>query len=203
MDPLQLRLRCEQAVDALELPPDLNDPVELCRVLGERRGRPIEPLARETPPSGPCGLVIPGDDRDFVVYERYTSLPHRFHIVAHEGGHLVFGHDPLEAALAALEEITASLRESSPPSDDPPVGPEEYAGLASLEELIEVLREGNLPPAVLARSLYAVEAEAEAEEFANILGERAGFIQSGPVRRGGAVGRVENALRPWRSRVTG
>ncbi|QES47314.1 hypothetical protein DEJ50_05205 [Streptomyces venezuelae] len=93
---LKLRRRCQTILGHL----DLTEPFSvdaLCARMAEQRGRPIllHPLPREAAESGICGLWVGTDSTDFVFYEAQTSPLHREHIVLHELGHILFGHNAL------------------------------------------------------------------------------------------------------------
>jgi len=85
-----LQRRCAAQLRRLELPDQFELSAVVARV-AELRGRPIVlwPVASRP---GPCGLwaALPG--RDYVFYESDTSLMHQAHIVLHELGHLIWGH---------------------------------------------------------------------------------------------------------------
>jgi Zn-dependent peptidase ImmA (M78 family) len=66
---------------------------EVCKRLGERRGKPIHllPLVMDVP--GPFGLWINVSVADFIVYQKSGTTPlHQEHIIAHELGHLIADH---------------------------------------------------------------------------------------------------------------
>ncbi|MDQ1290077.1 MAG: hypothetical protein QG622_3643 [Actinomycetota bacterium] len=87
-----LRRRCTHLVDGLTIP----EPFDLdvfCEQLGRDRGRPISRLVLDLPDGGPCGLLISTDDAEIVLVERRTNEWHQRHIVLHELGHLLWGHD--------------------------------------------------------------------------------------------------------------
>ncbi|MFI8261736.1 MULTISPECIES: hypothetical protein [unclassified Streptomyces] len=93
-----LRKRCEKILGHLELTHPFS--IEgLCNRIAEQRGRPIHlhPLPKEAAESGVCGLWVGTDSVDFVFYEAQTTALHREHIVLHELGHILFGHNSLEA----------------------------------------------------------------------------------------------------------
>ncbi|MFJ3924752.1 hypothetical protein [Streptomyces sp. NPDC090022] len=70
----------------------------LCARIAERRGRPIRlhPLPKEAAESGVCGLWVGTSSVDYVFYEAQTTPLHQEHIVLHELGHILFGHNSLE-----------------------------------------------------------------------------------------------------------
>ncbi|MEU0373232.1 hypothetical protein ABZ070_23780 [Streptomyces sp. NPDC006283] len=94
-----LRKRCEAILSQLELrnPFSLE---ELCSRIAEQRGRPLRlhPLPEEAARSGVCGLWVGTESVDHVFYEARTSRPHQEHIVLHELGHILFGHNFLAGA---------------------------------------------------------------------------------------------------------
>ncbi|MFI8100441.1 hypothetical protein [Streptomyces sp. NPDC086023] len=94
---LKLRKRCEAILGQL----DLSHPFSLdglCARVADRRGRPIKlhPLPKEAAESGVCGLWVGTATVDYVFYEAQTSRLHQEHIVLHELGHILFGHNSLE-----------------------------------------------------------------------------------------------------------
>ncbi|MBT2448922.1 ImmA/IrrE family metallo-endopeptidase [Streptomyces sp. ISL-43] len=99
---LSLRKRCEAILGRLELthPFSLDG---LCGRIAEERGRPIRlhPLPKEAAESGVCGLWVGTASIDYVFYEAQTTPLHREHIVLHEIGHILFGHNSLEVEDAA------------------------------------------------------------------------------------------------------
>ncbi|MCB5164015.1 hypothetical protein LG634_04085 [Streptomyces bambusae] len=91
-----LRKRCESIISGL----DLSHPFSLeglCARIAEQRGRPIRlhPLPPEAAESGVCGLWVGTASVDYVFFEAKTSRLHREHIVLHELGHILFGHNSL------------------------------------------------------------------------------------------------------------
>ncbi|WP_143020214.1 ImmA/IrrE family metallo-endopeptidase [Sinosporangium album] len=74
---------------------DLPEPFtveELCRRLGQRRGRRIILVPRDLPPGSPCGLCVSTETSDFIFFHEGTSGPHQLLIILHELGHLLCGH---------------------------------------------------------------------------------------------------------------
>lgn len=90
-----LMRRCRAVTDTLTLP-DPFDVGELCRAVGERRGRPIV-LAPLTTTGGPCGLWLKTADLDFIFHETGTSALHQNHIVLHELGHVLLDQHQAES----------------------------------------------------------------------------------------------------------
>jgi hypothetical protein len=88
---LRLRAECLAMVDRLEIP----SPFQLrifCDRLQEQRGRPISLQPVTLPPGSPSGLCVSTQATDYIFYEASTSAPHQEHIVLHEIGHLLWGH---------------------------------------------------------------------------------------------------------------
>ncbi|WP_410597078.1 hypothetical protein [Amycolatopsis sp. lyj-23] len=113
-----LRRRCRRLLNELDIRPPL-DVVELCRRVGERRGKPIRLLAHSIPVPGPFGVWISTRPADYILYQRETSKPHQNHIILHELGHLLAGHesDPCDDDLLAEfypDMSTDSLRRRYP-----------------------------------------------------------------------------------------
>ncbi|MBR7671620.1 hypothetical protein KDA82_00900 [Streptomyces daliensis] len=75
------------------------DVAELCRALGNRRGRPLylRPAPLETP--GPSGVWVEYEDMDVILYQQETTRLHQEHIILHEVGHILVAEN--EAADAA------------------------------------------------------------------------------------------------------
>ncbi|MDJ0382648.1 hypothetical protein [Streptomyces sp. G-G2] len=96
---LSLRKRCETILGRLDLPHPFSLDA-LCGRIADQRGRPIRlhPLPKEAAESGVCGLWVGTVSVDYVFYEAQTSPLHREHIVLHELGHILFGHNSLEGA---------------------------------------------------------------------------------------------------------
>jgi hypothetical protein len=91
MDDKELRRRCEQVVNGLQIP-DPFDIHELCRLLGHRRGRPIQLIPLSLPAGSPCGIWVSTRSFDAIFYEADTSRLHQEHIISHELGHLLCEH---------------------------------------------------------------------------------------------------------------
>ncbi|MFI9723479.1 hypothetical protein ACIHFE_28140 [Streptomyces sp. NPDC052396] len=87
----RIRRRCKQLIAELALPASVGLP-GLCEVVAARVGRPIHlvPMSLDGVVSG---MTATTDDGYWVVYELKTSPWHQVHIVLHELGHLLLGHD--------------------------------------------------------------------------------------------------------------
>lgn len=92
-------------VDGLDIPVPF-DVEAFCRTIGDRRGRPIRPLARDLDRTQLYGMWVAMADVDWIVHERRTSRLHQQHIILHELGHLLCGH---EAASVMREETSRLL----------------------------------------------------------------------------------------------
>jgi len=124
----------------IPIPFDLD---EFIARLERQRGRTILLFPFTAGPEGPCGVWISTAETDYVYHERETTSLHKAHIVLHEIGHMILGHQCSTPAVDDLARILA-----------PDVGP----------ELIRL---------VLGRSGYTSEDEREAETFASLVLERA------------------------------
>ncbi|WP_424890881.1 hypothetical protein [Streptomyces sp. XH2] len=87
----RIRRRCKQLIHELALPAS-TDLQGLCDVVARRVGRPIRlvPMSLDGVVSG---MTATTDDAYWVIYEQKTSPWHQVHIVLHEIGHLLLGHD--------------------------------------------------------------------------------------------------------------
>ncbi len=84
--------RCRRIVRDLVLP----EPFEidaLCERIGADRGRPIRLCAIRFPAEGPAGLLLGTAETDYIFYDVQTTVSHQRHIIAHELGHLLLGHE--------------------------------------------------------------------------------------------------------------
>lgn len=87
----ELRRHCKHTLRALGIQPPLQVHV-LCRLLGEHRGRPIHLLPYSLPVPGPFGLWIATEKADYIFFQSETSKAHQDHIILHEVGHILAGH---------------------------------------------------------------------------------------------------------------
>lgn len=87
-----MRARCEELLDGLELP-DPFDMHEFCRRLGTRRGRPIVLRGADTAALGlPGGVWNDMDDADLIIFNAKATGYHQIGIVLHEIGHILGNH---------------------------------------------------------------------------------------------------------------
>lgn len=117
----ELRRRCKRELRALDIQPPLRVE-ELCRKLGERRGRPIRLVPHPLPMPGPFGCWIATPTADYILYQQETSKTHQDHIILHEVGHIMADHegvdtgaDFLQATMPGLapDTVTRGLRRTS------------------------------------------------------------------------------------------
>ncbi|MFI9276259.1 hypothetical protein ACIGXM_37150 [Kitasatospora sp. NPDC052896] len=87
----ELRRRCRRELQALGIQPPLRVDV-LCRLLGERRQRPIRLVPYSLPVPGPFGVWLATSSADYILYQRETSKIHQDHIILHEVGHILADH---------------------------------------------------------------------------------------------------------------
>ncbi|MEH6376432.1 hypothetical protein V7793_19205 [Streptomyces sp. KLMMK] len=87
----RIRRRCKQLIHELALPAS-TDLQGLCDIVARRVGLPIRlvPMSLDGVVSG---MTATTDDAYWVIYEQKTSPWHQVHIVLHEIGHLLLGHD--------------------------------------------------------------------------------------------------------------
>ncbi|MFD3544255.1 ImmA/IrrE family metallo-endopeptidase [Streptomyces sp. NPDC058655] len=159
--------------------PKVNDVAELCRHLGEVRGRPITLVPMKMPSSHPCGMWVAARDDDLIFYDANTTGAHQEHIILHELGHIICCH----RGAGGLDEAAARLLF---PDLDP-----------------ELVRD------MLLRATYDDVQEQEAEIIAYLLSQllggaepppcvteaaRAGAAERGDAGRSAALSRVERTL---------
>ncbi len=100
-----LHRRLRRELQSLGIQPPL-DVKELCRALGERRGRPIvlRPFPLEKP--GPSGLWVDMPQMDVVLYQQETTPLHQDHIILHEAFHIIVAEDePVEEGQEAPDDF--------------------------------------------------------------------------------------------------
>lgn len=89
---LQLRRGVKLLLRELDLDVPL-DVHELCQRLAQRRGRAIKLCAYPLPTPGAFGLWVGTADTDYILYHRDTTVAHQEHIILHEIGHIISGHN--------------------------------------------------------------------------------------------------------------
>ncbi|MCX4751556.1 hypothetical protein OG455_39675 [Kitasatospora sp. NBC_01287] len=94
MDDRELRRYCAEKVGQVGVPTPFSVNA-LCDRLEEDRGRQISlvPMALPVRQGSPCGLWVATDDTDYILFQQGTSRAHQEHIVLHEIGHLLLGHN--------------------------------------------------------------------------------------------------------------
>lgn len=80
--------KCREVLAPLDIP-DPFDAIEMCRLVGESRGRPVLVAPMNLGPAAPCGLWLEAKDADFIFFETETSGAHQDHIILHELGHVL------------------------------------------------------------------------------------------------------------------
>ncbi|MGP3999573.1 hypothetical protein [Streptomyces sp. 8N706] len=116
----QLRRRCKRELQALDIQPPLQVD-KVCRVLGERRGRPIRLVPYSLPVPGPYGAWIAAEAADYILFQKETTKPHQDHIILHEVGHILADHRSDDAddrfwqemPALSLQAIRRALRRTS------------------------------------------------------------------------------------------
>ncbi|GAA2472627.1 hypothetical protein ACFPFX_25760 [Streptomyces mauvecolor] len=88
-----LRRRCQSKLKQFSLPYPFSMPA-LLHHLADLRGRSLylHPLPPNAAISGACGLLLETATDDHIFYEQRTARLHQEHIILHEVGHLLFGH---------------------------------------------------------------------------------------------------------------
>ncbi|MFD6401173.1 hypothetical protein [Nocardia sp. NPDC060249] len=125
------------------------DPVEYVRRVAEHRGRPIVlfPIDPQALAGSGCGtgsgLWIAREDDDVIMYGGETES-HAYHIIAHEIGHMLLGHDEADA------------------------DPAEASDALPLNDLMPSLSAESIR-SVLRRQDYGTDRERAAETFADLL----------------------------------
>lgn len=87
-----LRFRCRDLLQDLDVQPPL-DVTALCEAFGRRRGFPIRLVGQHMPMPGPFGVWVRTGNADYVAYPLDTSPVHQNHVILHEVGHMISGHD--------------------------------------------------------------------------------------------------------------
>ncbi|GGM68440.1 hypothetical protein GCM10012275_43670 [Longimycelium tulufanense] len=123
----ELRRRCRRLLRELDIRPPL-DVASLCARVGQHRGRPLRLRAHSSTVPEPFGAWIATPTEDYILYQRETSPAHQDHIILHELGHMVAGHqhrgevyhDDLvnEVPYLTAEAVRRALRRSSLSYDD-------------------------------------------------------------------------------------
>lgn len=173
----RLRRACEQRLDGLSIPRPFDLDAFAASVQKQRGGRRMHILPLPIPASeiSPYGMWVATHDDDFILHEPYTTPLHRIQIVLHELGHMFFGHHSDEVLDSRI------LR----------------AVLPDLDPAIVTL--------VLSRhDHHKREDEFQAEMFASLVLERAGYEPDPALTADGLLDRIGDALgHPMRRRERG
>jgi len=145
MDDRELRRYCAEVVGRIDVPTPFNVN-DLCDRLEHDRGRTISlvPMSLPVRQGSPCGMWVATAEVDYILFEKGTSRTHQEHIVAHEIGHLLLGHD------------------SSPAHQD------------EVAQLLMPTLDPALVRTVLGRTVYTSDEERAAELVASLLPLHAG-----------------------------
>lgn len=130
--------RCRRIAATVSLPTPF-EVTTFTAALSQRLGRPVELLPLPIRSAGPCGVLVSTDRAEYIGYPADTALLHQQHIVLHEVGHLLCGHQGTEVL-----------------------------GQAARENLLPHLSD-ELIHRVLGRSGYTDAQEREAELFASLV----------------------------------
>jgi hypothetical protein len=173
----RLRRACERRLDGLRIPRPFDLDAFMVSVQNQRGGRRIHIQPSPIPASevSPYGMWVATHDADFIVYEPETTPLHRAQIVLHEVGHMLFDHHSDEVV-------------------DP--------------RILSVLFP-DLDPAIVKLVLsrhdhHKREDEFEAEMFASLVLETAGYEPDPALTEDGLMDRIGDALgHPMRRRERG
>lgn len=161
-----LREQCEDLVRKLDIP----DPWDFgifCRILQERRGRPLEVLPIMPIRAGcPNGIFLPSAAVDHIYTVEGTTPYHREHIALHEIGHLLLGHqerglDVTELAPILFPRLDPALVRAvlgRSKYDDPQERQVEYFASLVLAQVDERRVSGNAENPAVAEVLGRLEA---------------------------------------------
>lgn len=110
-----VRRTCQQRLDMLRRQglevPNPFDANALCQAVARCLGQPIVLVEVPMPVGAPSGLTLFTDAGNVIAYEQHTSRVHQDHIIAHELGHVVLGHQALALDNAELVRLLVpSLR---------------------------------------------------------------------------------------------
>ncbi|MFD7923602.1 hypothetical protein ACFV3R_30870 [Streptomyces sp. NPDC059740] len=100
----ELRRRCRRLLRELDIEPPLRVE-ELCRRIGDHRGRPIRLVPWALPIPGPFGLWMSRPHEEVVFYQEETTRVHQDHIILHEIGHILADHQDDNTDAGALPDL--------------------------------------------------------------------------------------------------
>jgi hypothetical protein len=161
-----MRRAAKRKLESMHMPP-CRDVVEFAQALSSKRGIPLHLLPVTIRPTDPCGLWLSTPEADFITYEAVASRPHQHHIIAHELGHMIYGHRGLSAASSVTSHLLF-------PDLDP-----------------------SLVQDIIGRSGYTERQEQEAEVMATIIQDRLRHMpdaEADPASEDGVLGRIRRSL---------
>ncbi|MDI5977987.1 hypothetical protein [Amycolatopsis magusensis] len=171
----RLRRQCRQLLRRLDVRPPL-DVAELCHRTGELRGKHIRLVAHPIPVPGPFGVWISTKSVDYILYQEETSRLHQDHIILHELGHILAGHQSDEEDDTLLAELYPTMTPARLRAQYADIGP-------------DAVRRA------LRRASFGNEQEREAETVATIILEWASVLDiAAPRPSQGAVRGMDTAL---------
>jgi hypothetical protein len=172
----ELRRRCKDLLNELDIRPPL-DVTELCRRVGEQRGRAIRLVPHRIPVPGPFGAWVATRSADYIIYQRETSKPHQGHIILHELGHILAGHQSIAEDPGLVEALTPDVPPDTLRAQYPDLEPD------------SVRR-------ALQRTSYDSDHEREAETVATIILEWASVLDRVALKSSNRAStqRIESAL---------
>ncbi|ANN21150.1 hypothetical protein SD37_39900 [Amycolatopsis orientalis] len=174
MSERRIRRQCREMLSKLDVRPPL-DVTELCRQMGEIRGKPIRLIAYPIPVPGPFGMWISTPETDYILFQQETSKRHQDHIVLHELGHILGGHQ------GALDSDVLPDGLTTP-------------GTRSLSHQYPDIGDDAVKRA-LRRTAYDTDHEREAEAVATIILEWASILNiAAPRPSDGAARGMDTAL---------
>ncbi|MEK2474317.1 MULTISPECIES: hypothetical protein [Streptomyces] len=100
----ELRRYCKRLLRRLDVQPPLRVD-ELCRRIGEHRGKRIRLIPWALPVPGPFGLWMSRPDEEIIFYQKETTRVHQDHIILHEIGHILADHHDEGSGGDALPDL--------------------------------------------------------------------------------------------------
>ncbi|WP_431047966.1 hypothetical protein ACQUSR_31710 [Streptomyces sp. P1-3] len=176
----RIRRQCKQLIQELGLPAS-TDLQGLCDIVARRVGRPVR-LVPMSLGGVVSGMTASTDEDLWIFYELKTSPWHQIHIVLHEIGHLLLGHDhdpavtedALRMWAPTVDVATAMRRMGLAPGfarhhcyDDLTERETEVLGTLLMEHVVPTAPDRNLP------------LEGRAAELAAALGPALRHVRSG------------------------
>lgn len=170
----RLRRACEQRLDGLPIPSPFDLDAFAANVQKQRGGRQMYILPLPIPASevSPYGVWVATANEDFILHEPNTSPLHRAQIVLHELGHMICGHR----------------------SDD-------VLDLRILRLVLPSLDPDIVRTMLTRHDHHAQDDEQEAEMFASLVLEKAGYAPAPGMTEDAVLDRIGDALgHPMRRR---